>query len=1088
MTDYIKRWMKIRPEEMGLFFGAVTLIFLIRCAGLIFNNFAETAFLKRFGVSWLPVLYIANPMITLFLLEKLSSIKPHLSAYTRLSFLLMGCGITAFFLWLLLFLEGRFLYPLLFVMKVQFETLLSVFFWNLGNELFNFHQSKRLFPLITIGGVLGDMGGNLLTVGFSKAVAINHLVLMYGTVLLSAACITRYLGGRFPLQVVPGVSKSSEKKTSTFLKRIAGIGPLMKKSTLVLVMVGLTFFANVVLPIMNYQFNVAVDHSFGAENAMIVFFGTFRGAMNAVSILLLFFSGRFYGKWGIPVALLFHPVNYFLVFLGFLFRFDLVSAMYARFSTNVVRTTFNQPVNNMLIGIFPDAYRSKIRPFLRGVVARAGLITGSCLILLTTTVLPPHYLSLVAFPFIFAWIATVIFLKFKYATLIIRLLASDVLDLRITEAHVVKKLFQDRRIQDQLLENFRCARGQDAFFHARLLRYLGMENLDNYILNSLKYQDSPTVIQMLPLISDRVGDRFFRVLKKLIHVADEPLTLAMIRAAKPRNTKACRTFYRALEEKCRHHGVNACVSPEIRAYSAACVLMEMSEHRREMMGQWMRDANMEHVHAGIIAVTESGDKAYVPLLNQLLTREKNDPVLPALIRALKKLDPLDVTDRVVPFLSHKQAAVRMAALEAVELNEDDALRRRVLALVGDHAENVRQLAIEKIKSCPYCNGKLLFEFLYPGSRKMREGIFEILKALDIKDLDLFAFFEDEIRQACIYLAVSETLKKLPQTLSCDLLLRHLSEIRVAHIQNGLRVASINDDSGQVRLILRSLFSQDHRRRSNALEALESTMHPRLVTRLMPFLDGTAPADILRNQYRQLGGPVALLETGKALDFLLHSKNWLAVRLARGILQTLPWDEMNDEMKEKKHRLSAQLSQDDTTAEVFGCSTSMEAVMERTLSFQEKIVHIQKVDIFKNLAINELAAISDIAREVTFAPDEILFHEKSFADTMYICVEGAISGSRNNVDVGQFKAGDSFGMSAFLVDSKRLLTCRATAPTRLLEIHKQEFEEMLMEYPQISFEIAKIHARMIQRLLEQIQAEDTHESLMKDFFNKDQRMK
>ena len=43
---------------------------------------------------------------------------------------------------------------------------------------------------------------------------------------------------------------------------------------------------------------------------------------------------------------------------------------------------------------------------------------------------------------------------------------------------------------------------------------------------------------------------------------------------------------------------------------------------------------------------------------------------------------------------------------------------------------------------------------------MREGIFEILKALDIKDLDLFAFFEDEIRQACIYLAVSENPEKI----------------------------------------------------------------------------------------------------------------------------------------------------------------------------------------------------------------------------------------------------------------------------------------------------------------------------------------
>ena len=163
-------------------------------------------------------------------------------------------------------------------------------------------------------------------------------------------------------------------------------------------------------------------------------------------------------------------------------------------------------------------------------------------------------------------------------------------------------------------------------------------------------------------------------------------------------------------------------------------------------------------------------------------------------------------------------------------------------------------------------------------------------------------------------------------------------------------------------------------------------------------------------------------------------------------------------------------------------------MEGTLSFQEKIVYIQKVDIFKNLAINELAAISDIAKEVTFAPREILFHEKRFADTMYICVDGTISASRNNVDVGQFKAGDSFGMSAFLVDSKRLLTCQAMVPTRLLEIHEQEFEEMLMEYPQISFEIAKLHARMIHRLLEQIQAKDTHECLMKDFFNKDRPMK
>jgi len=79
------------------------------------------------------------------------------------------------------------------------------------------------------------------------------------------------------------------------------------------------------------------------------------------------------------------------------------------------------------------------------------------------------------------------------------------------------------------------------------------------------------------------------------------------------------------------------------------------------------------------------------------------------------------------------------------------------------------------------------------------------KPLTSKIQTCLPFFEGEIRQACICLVICQTLEKLPKTLSCDLLLRHLSEIREAHIQTGLRVASINDDSGQVRLILRSLF-------------------------------------------------------------------------------------------------------------------------------------------------------------------------------------------------------------------------------------------------------------------------------------------
>jgi len=51
-------------------------------------------------------------------------------------------------------------------------------------------------------------------------------------------------------------------------------------------------------------------------------------------------------------------------------QFELFSAIYARMSTTIIRTTINQPANSILIGFFPESYRDMIRPFLRGTVVR----------------------------------------------------------------------------------------------------------------------------------------------------------------------------------------------------------------------------------------------------------------------------------------------------------------------------------------------------------------------------------------------------------------------------------------------------------------------------------------------------------------------------------------------------------------------------------------------------------------------------------------------------------------------------------------------------------------------------------------------
>ena len=64
----------------------------------------------------------------------------------------------------------------------------------------------------------------------------------------------------------------------------------MKESTLLKIVVLITFLPNILIPIMNYQFNFAVNEAFKTEGGLVAFFGFFRGALNIISFVLLMFT------------------------------------------------------------------------------------------------------------------------------------------------------------------------------------------------------------------------------------------------------------------------------------------------------------------------------------------------------------------------------------------------------------------------------------------------------------------------------------------------------------------------------------------------------------------------------------------------------------------------------------------------------------------------------------------------------------------------------------------------------------------------------------------------------------------------------
>ena len=473
MRSKILNLLKIYEEEISILLWTAALLFIIRSSGIILSNYAETTFLKRYGVEYLPIVNMLNAVVTFFIVGVITIFFGKISSARMLSYIFIYSGISVALIRQLIPFGFDLLYPFLFMLKSQFELLQTLLFWNMCNGLFNTRQAKRLFPLLMAGGVIGLILGSVGTPYFAKTFNLDNLLYLYLATCLVGAVLVYALGRSYPTLMFSEKIHRPDNKKSSMIQEFKDVYPLIKDSMLIKFVLVLTFMPNVVIPIMSYQFNYVVNGQFASEAAMIQFFGYFWGFLNTISLFILLFVGRVYGRWGLPVALMFHPFNYMIAFFAILFRFDVISAIYAKMSTNILRTTMNLPASSVLIGLFPESYRNMIRPFLRGTVVRMALFTGSSLILISGALFHPRYLSLVALPFVLAWMVAPIILKSKYAMILRDLISKNLLDIKSLESEELGQIFKQDKVLSELETAFLDARGKDAIWYGQLLKNKG---------------------------------------------------------------------------------------------------------------------------------------------------------------------------------------------------------------------------------------------------------------------------------------------------------------------------------------------------------------------------------------------------------------------------------------------------------------------------------------------------------------------------------------------------------------------------------------------------------------------------------------
>lgn len=430
MAATLRRWFDVHEGEVSGILGAALTLFLINGAGVVLNNYTETAFLKRFGIHYLPAVTVVNALVTFVVMGFFGNWMARVPGAKLLRRMLLFCAVTGVLLRVAVPGGTTVLYPLLYIVKTQFDLLLMFLFWNLANELFSTLQSKRVFPLLAAGSIVGGIAGSFATPWLASLGSSDDLLWVYSGLILAAAALAGHLDPRGRVAPAAGTHHPGWLGALPVVAEVRNALTVLRSSSLARLLVLLTLLPNIVAPMLNFQFSFAVDMAYGSEGSLLGFYSVFRGIQNILALVIALNAGRLVKRIGIPSSLLFHPVNYMLVFAGFLFRFDIVTAVYAGLTVGVIRRAVQAPTRRALFGLFSAQERALLLPFLRGAVIRVGLLLGSLFVLVCQSGyfavcrIPLHAQNLSPFGLLFAgiWVLGTLRLRRRYPSVLLEVL------------------------------------------------------------------------------------------------------------------------------------------------------------------------------------------------------------------------------------------------------------------------------------------------------------------------------------------------------------------------------------------------------------------------------------------------------------------------------------------------------------------------------------------------------------------------------------------------------------------------------------------------------------------------------------------
>ena len=1028
MISRLTSFLQIRPGEAKVAALVAALFGLLEAGRGIGSNAVDALFFLRFGVQFLPYMFIVLGAATFVIAVSYTAA---LSRFRRKDLYVGSLGIFALvilFEWVAIHLDVPLLYPVLWISINVISAVLALQVWHVAGEVTDTRQAKRLNSIFISGGIVGSLIGNIATGQLAQLLGTQNLLVLYAVLLLASLVLTIEIAHLFS-----GPGHKAGKRAGVWTRLREGFNYERGSR-----MLRLMSFASVVFSILyfsvSFPFSKVISAAFPNEAEVASFLGLFSAVATLITLLVsLVVANRLYARIGIVNAVLILPFVYLGGFILWSQSFSLATAVLVRLAQMVVLGGLASPAWNALSNVAPPERRAEVLGFDAAVSSQVGVALSGVLLILADRGLG----------------------------------TSQIFILGVVVASVCGYLIWRMRnaYGEALVLALRAGRyevfsGSEGAFS----RFRTDANAVRVALNALQDNKASTRRLAVEMLTKMNANSSIPALVKTLDDSDAEVRLTAVRALSNLGADdAAGSVVRLLSDPdatVRAGALEALTKLQISA--TASLLASLGDLAHDP------DRNVR-AHAAVALAKLDGARSAMPELVTLL----GDDTAEGRLVALSALGQIAIlfSDRakgsafeinpIIQATGDQIGVVRRAACQTLGQIGSEAAIEPLIGCLSDPDSTVRTAAAESLRRFGEKATTRVIRVLREGTERAQEAALDALVPDDPNLIEpLSQYAQREIAQVLTWRELADVI---PAGGRATKLVRELLSSRAAQSELRLvKTVGLLGNREAMDLVAKSFKSHDAETRAEAVETLETLGNKRLSKAIIPLLE-----DALAIEDRP-----APLTSAEALAHLMSQKDAWARALAARAASELGLRELVPNLKVMQRADRDPLARGAAHEALIRLDGEEEEVVPmetlQTVSSLERIILLREVPLFAELSPDDLKEIADVAREQLYPDDAVLFREGEEGDELYVLASGQVRVTKGSNGTEKIVArrgvGEFLGEMAIFESARRSATVRAEGEVRALVIDANAFKSILRDRPEVSLTVLRVLSRRLREMM------------------------